>query len=63
MNYRLLSFASSALLCLVVAGCAPVGPDYKQPDTALAPEFKEQGPNYFKETDGWKIAQPGDTTL
>jgi NodT family efflux transporter outer membrane factor (OMF) lipoprotein len=63
MKDRLLSLASAALLCLAVAGCSPVGPNYKRPDIALAPEFKEQGPGYFKENDGWKIAQPSDTAL
>jgi NodT family efflux transporter outer membrane factor (OMF) lipoprotein len=63
MNCPLRILAAAALLCIAVAGCSPVGPNYKRPDTALAPEFKEQGPSYFKENDGWKIAQPSDTAL
>jgi NodT family efflux transporter outer membrane factor (OMF) lipoprotein len=41
-----------------------VGPNYSRPPAAgLAPEFKEPGPTTFKETDGWKAAQPSDQTL
>jgi NodT family efflux transporter outer membrane factor (OMF) lipoprotein len=59
---------SRALLCvalatLTLAGCR-VGPNYARPSAVgLAPEFKEPGPTTFKETDGWKAAQPSDTTL
>jgi NodT family efflux transporter outer membrane factor (OMF) lipoprotein len=52
----------AASLGLVVAGCK-VGPDYKRPSAALAPEFKEQLPETFKGQDGWKAAQPGDAQL
>jgi NodT family efflux transporter outer membrane factor (OMF) lipoprotein len=48
---------------LLFAGCH-VGPTYsKAPAVGLAPEFKEPGPITFKETDGWKAAQPSDQTL
>jgi NodT family efflux transporter outer membrane factor (OMF) lipoprotein len=51
------------LAILASAGCR-VGPNYRTPPAAgLAPEFKEPGPSTFKETDGWKAAQPSDTTL
>jgi NodT family efflux transporter outer membrane factor (OMF) lipoprotein len=53
-----------ALATLALAGCHVVGPNYATPPAAgLAPEFKEPGPTTFKETDGWKAAQPSDTTL
>jgi NodT family efflux transporter outer membrane factor (OMF) lipoprotein len=53
-----------ALATLALAGCHPVGPNYATPPAAgLAPEFKEPGPTTFKETDGWKAAQPSDATL
>ncbi len=63
MKRSLSLLAPSALLCLALAGCAPVGPNYSRPATALAPEFKEEGPNYFHNADGWKVAQPSDTAL
>jgi NodT family efflux transporter outer membrane factor (OMF) lipoprotein len=40
-----------------------VGPKYVKPSATLAPEYKEHPPESFKETDGWKPAQPGDQTL
>jgi NodT family efflux transporter outer membrane factor (OMF) lipoprotein len=52
-----------ALLCVALGGCKEVGPNYSRPATALAPEFKEAGPDSFKETDGWKVAQPSDASL
>ena len=57
-----------ATLCLALAtvalvGCR-VGPNYDRPPAVgLAPEFKEPGPTTFQQTDGWKAAQPSDTTL
>jgi NodT family efflux transporter outer membrane factor (OMF) lipoprotein len=40
-----------------------VGPKYVKPTTPMAPAFKEQPPESFKEVDGWKPAQPGDQML
>jgi len=40
-----------------------VGPKYVKPTTPLAPSFKEAPPDSFKESDGWKQAQPSDQTL
>ena len=58
------AFLCLALATLALAGCHPVGPNYATPPAAgLAPEFKEPGPTTFKETDGWKAAQPSDATL
>src|SRR6201996_4076107 len=51
-----------SMVTIFVAGCM-VGPKYVKPNTPLAPEFKEQPPESFKESDGWKPAQPGDQTL
>jgi NodT family efflux transporter outer membrane factor (OMF) lipoprotein len=59
VNLRLaISVACMALL----AGCM-VGPKYKQPSTPVTSAFKEQPPESFKESDGWKRAQPADQTL
>jgi NodT family efflux transporter outer membrane factor (OMF) lipoprotein len=51
-----------SMVTIFVAGCM-VGPKYVKPNTSLAPEFKEQPPESFKESDGWKPAQPGDRGL
>jgi NodT family efflux transporter outer membrane factor (OMF) lipoprotein len=40
-----------------------VGPKYVKPTVPMAPAFKEQPPQSFKENDGWKPAQPGDQAL
>jgi NodT family efflux transporter outer membrane factor (OMF) lipoprotein len=40
-----------------------VGPKYVKPTAPTAPGFKEQPPESFKESDGWKTAQPGDQAL
>jgi NodT family efflux transporter outer membrane factor (OMF) lipoprotein len=51
-----------SMVTILVAGCM-VGPKYVKPNTPIAPEFKEQPPESFKESDGWKPAQPGDQGL
>jgi NodT family efflux transporter outer membrane factor (OMF) lipoprotein len=40
-----------------------VGPKYVKPTAPMAPGFKEQPPESFKESDGWKTAQPHDQAL
>src|SRR3984885_6305534 len=40
-----------------------VGPKYVKPTVPVAPGFKEQPPESFKESDGWKTAQPHDQAL
>jgi NodT family efflux transporter outer membrane factor (OMF) lipoprotein len=52
----------SGLMSLLLVGCM-VGPKYVKPTVPTAPEFKEQPPDSFKESDGWKSAQPGDQTI
>jgi NodT family efflux transporter outer membrane factor (OMF) lipoprotein len=37
-----------------------IGPKYQKPGAPAPPAFKEQPPDYFKEADGWKPAQPND---
>jgi NodT family efflux transporter outer membrane factor (OMF) lipoprotein len=53
---------TSAVLCALLSGCM-VGPKYTRPSAPLAPEFKEATPQSFKETDGWKLAEPNDQKL
>ncbi len=45
-----------------MAGCM-VGPKYVKPTVPMAPAFKEQPPDSFQKSDGWKPAQPSDQTL
>ena len=45
-------FAWAAILFLLLAGCA-VGPNYRRPDVAVAPAWKEQPP--------WRAAEPRDS--
>jgi NodT family efflux transporter outer membrane factor (OMF) lipoprotein len=58
MKTRLFSilFSSATLL---LAGCM-VGPKYMQPTTPMAPAFKEQPPESFKEDQAWQPAVPDD---
>jgi NodT family efflux transporter outer membrane factor (OMF) lipoprotein len=52
----------AAALALAHAGCA-VGPKYHPPAAPpAAPSYKES-PTRFKETQGWKVAQPNDAML
>ncbi|WP_263367436.1 efflux transporter outer membrane subunit [Edaphobacter bradus] len=49
-------------MSLLLAGCM-VGPKYVKPTVPMAPDFKEQPPDSFKESGAWKPAQPGDQTI
>ncbi len=61
MNTRFIPFLLLTLT-LVSTGCM-VGPKYVKPTAPMAPEYKEQPPSSYKESNGWKGAQPGDQTL
>jgi NodT family efflux transporter outer membrane factor (OMF) lipoprotein len=50
-----------AALAIVTGGCR-VGPKYHPPVTQAPPVYKES-PSQFKESEGWKVAQPGDAML
>jgi NodT family efflux transporter outer membrane factor (OMF) lipoprotein len=54
--------AAVSIAFLTFTGCM-VGPKYSRPAAPVTPEFKEPGPETFKEMAGWKTAQPGDRTL
>jgi NodT family efflux transporter outer membrane factor (OMF) lipoprotein len=58
---RHLAFATVSSV-LFLSGCM-VGPRYVKPTVPMAPGFKEAPPESFKESDGWKPAQPSDQTL
>src|SRR5580700_7172882 len=55
-------YAVLAGCVLFLAGCT-VGPKYAKPVVPAAPAFSEQPPQSFTESEGWKQAQPADTTL
>ena len=54
-------------MCLVVAACllegCNVGPKYNRPPVQTPAAYKELTPNDYKNTDGWKVAQPKDDAL
>ena len=47
---------------MFLAGCM-VGPKYAKPSVTAPPAYKELTPENFKDTDGWKQAQPSDGML
>ena len=51
-----------AVCACLLAGCT-VGPKYTKPPVPTAPAYSEQPPKSFTESQGWKQAQPADTTL
>ncbi|MGA2046274.1 MAG: efflux transporter outer membrane subunit [Terracidiphilus sp.] len=51
----------AAVLSTMLAGCN-VGPKYVPP-RVTAPQVFKESPTQFKETDGWKVAEPQDATL
>src|ERR1700761_8069405 len=59
--WRGLLVLSVAAVCGLLSSCN-VGPKYVPPQTTAPQAFKES-PTQFKETDGWKVAEPQDATL
>jgi NodT family efflux transporter outer membrane factor (OMF) lipoprotein len=53
---------SLVVLALFAAGCS-VGPKYQKPAIQVPTAYKEQPPDSYKESQGWKSAQPSDTVL
>jgi NodT family efflux transporter outer membrane factor (OMF) lipoprotein len=60
-GFRYAGIVLSAAFLLALAGCS-IGPKYKPP-AVTAPEAYKESPTQFKETDGWKVAQPSDAML
>ncbi len=60
-GFRLTAAFFSAAFLLALAGCS-IGPKY-HPPVASAPAVYKESPTQFKETDGWKVAQPSDAML
>jgi NodT family efflux transporter outer membrane factor (OMF) lipoprotein len=59
---RQIAYAIVGSMSLLLGGCM-VGPKYVKPTVPMAPAFKEQVPDSYKQSDGWKPAQPGDQAL
>ena len=61
------SIPRSATMCLAVTSClltgCTVGPKYNKPPAAPPAAYKELTPADYKNTDGWKVAQPKDDAL
>src|SRR6202030_3840943 len=49
------------LLIVALEGCT-VGPKYVKPTVPTTPNYKEEAPASFKESDQWQPAHPGDQT-
>ena len=60
-------FHRRTMFCLAVTSClltgCTVGPKYHTPATDTPPSYKELTPSDYKNTDGWKVAQPSDDAL
>jgi NodT family efflux transporter outer membrane factor (OMF) lipoprotein len=53
---------SLIVLALFAGGCS-VGPKYQKPAIQVPTAYKEQPPDSYKESQGWKTAQPSDAVL
>src|SRR6266404_8630441 len=51
-----------AALFLALAGCS-IGPKYHPPAAPAPAAAYKESPTQFKETEGWKVAQPSDEML
>jgi NodT family efflux transporter outer membrane factor (OMF) lipoprotein len=59
--YRSAAFCLAAATCMLSA-CS-VGPKYNKPSADTPAAYKELTPADYKNTDGWKVAQPKDDAL
>ena len=63
----MISFHRRAVICLALTGCiltgCNVGPKYHTPPANPPAAYKELTPDDYKNTDGWKVAQPKDDAL
>jgi NodT family efflux transporter outer membrane factor (OMF) lipoprotein len=57
-----LMLAASVVGSTLLSGCG-VGPKYTRPPVQPPLAYKELTPENFKETDGWKLAQPKDDVI
>lgn len=59
---RLIVGAALAVTASFLAGCM-VGPKYHTPTATVPTAYKELTPADYKNTDGWKVAEPKDDSL
>jgi NodT family efflux transporter outer membrane factor (OMF) lipoprotein len=66
-NLKMTIYHLRAATCIAVSIClldgCMVGPKYHRPATDAPAAYKELTPAEFKDTDGWKVAQPKDDAL
>ena len=62
MPFNPRALISLAVTTCLLAGCM-VGPKYHTPSAETPAAYKELTPADFKNTDGWKVAQPKDDAL
>jgi len=62
MKYANILSLTGLLGSVLLSGCM-VGPKYVKPSVPMATAFKEEPPQSFKESDGWKESSPSDQTL
>jgi NodT family efflux transporter outer membrane factor (OMF) lipoprotein len=62
MLEKLPKLAIGVAALIFLGGCV-VGPKYNKPPVDTPPAYKELTPADFKDTDGWKVAQPKDDAL
>ena len=55
--------APAAIAGLIFLSACSVGPKYNPPVAQAPPAYKELTPENFKETEGWKLAQPQDSEI
>ena len=67
MHKIMISFHRRAAICLALTGGfldgCNVGPQYHRPPANPPAAYKELTPDDYKNTDGWKVAQPKDDAL
>ncbi len=56
------SIVAAAAIATLLTGCT-VGPKYQRPSVDAPVAYKELTPADYKNTDGWKVAQPSDGVL
>src|SRR5262245_11413692 len=61
MQRGALPLACLGCLTLALTACS-VGPKYQRPEAPVPPAYKESPPASFKEAEGWKVAQPNDSS-
>jgi len=62
-TFAALGPAVAAIAGLILLSACSVGPKYHAPTAQAPPAYKELTPENFKDTEGWKVAQPLDSEI